>query len=192
VSNKKNMRGHSNPRAERVPARNWFYCWMGRLLLERVTAFCGRRNERAGTPNARVKFEFSERGGMSYSQFKAYLHWIKLQSRANALYLNKGDLDWSVVTTDLVESYNHRDRAGLQLADTVASAFYQAVDLNADGTCTPEFAKALEPRMARDEMHRIAGFGVKAMPSPLWKADLLPPQEEVFRFYGYTERQIRR
>ncbi|MDE2283803.1 MAG: hypothetical protein KGK33_04225 [Hyphomicrobiales bacterium] len=38
-SNKKNMRGYTNPAAEQYPAPNWFYGWLSRLLLERVTEF---------------------------------------------------------------------------------------------------------------------------------------------------------
>ncbi|TDR87209.1 DUF3800 domain-containing protein [Enterovirga rhinocerotis] len=192
VSNKKNMRGYANPRAAKVPARNWFYCWMCRLLLERVTSFCGHRNKIEKTPLSKLKFEFSERGGMSYSQFRAYLEWIKLQSKSDNLYLSRGDLDWSVVDTTLVESYNHRLRAGLQLADAVASAFYQAIDVRSNGTCKPEFAKALRPRMWQGDDGQIAERGLKAMPSPLWRARLLPQQKDIFSFYGYAPEQIGR
>jgi hypothetical protein len=115
-----------------------------------------------------------------------------LQSAGGNLYLDKGDLNWSVIDTNLIEPHNHRLRAGLQLADTVASAFYQAVDVKSDGTCHPQFAKALTVRMARDEGGVIKNFGVKAMPSPLWKAKLLQPQKEIFAFYGYTPWEIGR
>jgi hypothetical protein len=46
MSNKKNMQGYPNPFAEKVPARNWFYCWMTRLLLERITGYCASRTKR--------------------------------------------------------------------------------------------------------------------------------------------------
>lgn len=191
MSNKKNMRGHSNPRAAKVPARNWFYCWMGRLLLERVTWFCGHWNQVEKTPFGKVKFEFPERGGMAYSQFRAYLEWIKLQSKGESLYLDRGDLDWSVVDTQMVEAHSHKNRAGLQLADVVASAFYQAVEVRRDGTCRQTYAQALRARMwAPKGCH--ADFGVKALPSPLWKAHLLAVQKPIFSFYGYTPRQIGR
>ena len=163
---------------------------MGRLLLERVTTFCGQRNLRDGLPDQKLKLEFSDRGGMSYSQLRAYLEWIKLQSKGSALYLNKGDLDWSVVDTKLVEPHRHRDRAGLQLADVVASAFYQAVEMGNDG-CNPSYAMALKSRMAKQN-GVVRDFGVKAMPSPLWKAQLLEPQKQIFEFYGYSPRQVGR
>lgn len=39
TSNKKNMKGYANPFAGSIPSDNWFYCWMTRILLERVTHF---------------------------------------------------------------------------------------------------------------------------------------------------------
>lgn len=191
VSNKKSMRGHTNKRAAKVPARNPFYCWMTRLLLERVTQWCGNRNGLEVAHEGKVKFVFSERGGMSYSQFAAYLHWLKLQSLGNSLYLPQGDLDWSVVSTDLIEAYNHERKAGLQLADVVASAFYQAVSLKPDGTTRPRYAELLRPRMAiRGGTH--AGFGVKMMPTHIWRYGVDEVQTRIFSFYGYQERLLRR
>src|SRR5690606_15797825 len=46
VSNKRNMRGYRNLRAERHDTRNPFYNWMLRLLLERATDFCATRSMR--------------------------------------------------------------------------------------------------------------------------------------------------
>lgn len=191
VSNKLSMRGHTNKRAAKVPARNPFYCWITRLLLERVTQWCGNRNNIEGTRGGKVKFVFSERGGMSYSQFAAYLHWLRLQSAGDSLYLRQGDLDWSVVSTDLIEAYNHERKAGLQLADVVASAFYQAVSLRPDGTTRPQYAELLRPRMAlRDGTH--AGFGVKMMPTDIWKYGVADVQTRIFLDYGYPERLLKR
>ncbi|MBY0306715.1 MAG: DUF3800 domain-containing protein [Sphingomonas sp.] len=43
ISNKQNMQGYKNPFAAQMttllPQDNWFYCWMTRILLERVTDF---------------------------------------------------------------------------------------------------------------------------------------------------------
>lgn len=47
TSNKRNMRGYTNPRAARVSyaaERSYFYWWMTRLLLERITDYCERRS----------------------------------------------------------------------------------------------------------------------------------------------------
>lgn len=189
VSNKRNMRGHTNPRAARVPARNYFYCWMCRLLLERVTQWCAHRNELDGAQGQKVKLVFSERGGMSYSQFAAYLHWLHLQSQAQALYLDYGDLDWSVISTDLLEAHGHTLRAGLQMADIVASAFYRAVALRPDGSCQSQHARLLRPRMACQN-GTIAGFGLKMMPTQLWQSGVSKQQTDIFEHFGYHPRRL--
>lgn len=164
MSHKVNMRGHSNPDAARVSAgKTWFYWWMTRLLLERVTDYCERRSLRDyGAPRL-VRLEFSRRGGLRYSHFQSYLYWLRIQSRAGALFLKRGDLKWSVIDPlNEVYAYDHPERAGLQLADAVASSFYQAV--NGEPTPDPQFAIALEPRITRNADNQLFGYGLKLMP----------------------------
>jgi hypothetical protein len=91
---------------------------------------------------------------------------------------------------DLLHIYAHKQRAGFQLADTVASAFFKACDLYDTGECDPEFAKILGPRMTRvpDGLGgEISGYSVKLMPA-FRKADLLPEQAEIFTYYGYPKQ----
>lgn len=189
-SNKKNMRGHKNPAAAQIPSKNWFYCWMTRLLLERVTHFVEQRGAKApGHPNL-LKIEYSERGGLSYGQMKAYYDWLRIKSGAGNLYLPMGDLSWSVMDLRLMEVHSHLNRAGLQLADAVAGAFFKSSDIYDTGACDASIAKALRPRMARvPDMGsgQIAGYGVKLLPG-LKKAALLPEQAEIFSFYGYPKQ----
>ena len=182
MSHKHNMKGYKNPNAEKVPARNWFYCWMTRLLLERVTDYCERRSMRDFGEPRTVRLEFSERGGMSYSQFRAYMTWLRMQSRSDSLYLTRGDLKWSVVDIQEVYSYNHKLRAGLQIADTVASAFFQAVETNSENSSNPAYAKLLESRMCLNAAGFVFDYGVKVMPW-FWRNTTKPHQHEVFGFY---------
>src|SRR5829696_6675515 len=67
ASNKKNMEGYENPFAARVSMdANWFYCWLTRLLLERVTYWARKRAiQDFGSPRL-IKLEYSVRGGLSY------------------------------------------------------------------------------------------------------------------------------
>ncbi len=184
VSNKQNMRGHQNVNAAKVyaPARNWFYWWMTRLLLERVTDFCERRSLRDYGEPRLVRLEFSRRGGLFYSHFRGYLMWLQQQSKNDALFLKKGDLKWSVMDPmNQVFAYEHGERAGLQLADVVAGAFFQAVNLNR-GVCDPRYAKALSPRMAVSAAGNAFDYSVKLMPGNyLFRAQ--GPQREIFDFY---------
>lgn len=188
LSNKKNMQGYTNPRAASIPARNWFYCWLTRLLLERITHYCAQRTLRDWNENRLVRLIFSTRGGMSYPQLRAYMTWLKKHKFAGTQHLKQGDLDWSVLDVGEVYAFDHTNRAGLQLADILASAFFQAVEYWPNRTCDPSLAKALSPRMARDHNGDILGYGLKPMPA-LRKARLLPEQREIFEYYGYPREK---
>lgn len=190
ASNKKNMQGFENPFAERVSMdANWFYCWLTRLLLERVTYWIEKRSlADFGSPR-KAKLEYSVRGGLSYSQLNAYFELLRI--KAGDLFLPLGQIHWSAIDRDLIEVHNHEDRAGLQLADITASAFFKACDRYDTGACDPQFARLLSSRMARDPDRlsgQVCGFGVKLMPK--WsEAKLLPEQQVIFRSYGYPGKQ---
>src|SRR5207248_4007568 len=82
VSNKRNMRRHKNDLAAAVSkTRAWFYWWMCRLLLERVTEFCERRNG-SKTPNAKVRLELSRRRDLRYYELTDYLTRVWLKDQA--------------------------------------------------------------------------------------------------------------
>lgn len=186
VSNKRNMRGHTNPRAERVSysaGRTYFYWWMTRLLLERITDYCERRSLHEYKEPRVVRIEFARRGGLRYSHCQGYLYWLRMQSRTNTLYLKQGDLKWSVVNPiDEIRVFDPALREGLQIADTVASAFYQAVNGN------PEPANELAPRMAFDARGSILGYGIKLMPGGYLK-NAPAQQRPMFDFYAKEKRQ---
>ncbi len=187
MSNKKNMRRYSNPKAERCRSLNYFYCWLTRLLLERATRFCHLRST-IDYGNARpVCIEFSHREGFSYAQLKAYLYKLRMQSAAGRLYLPQGDLAWSVVDLNQIHSYDHRQRTGLQLADCVASAFYEAVAIKPDGSCNPTYAKLLRDRIWCPN-RRYFDNGIKTAPFDLKLDTLVPAQREIFEFYGYPKK----
>ena len=188
ASNKKNMEGYTNPFAGKIPSSNWFYCWMTRLLLERVTKFVYDRSiKEHGAPKL-LRIEYSARGGLSYSQMSAYYEWMRLKKHNP--YLPWGKLYWDVMNSDQLHVYPHLDREGLQLADVVASAFFKACDKHDTGACDPTFAKALRNRMAREPNKvrgQISGFGVKLMPS-MRTAKLDLDQAAIFKYYGYPSQ----
>lgn len=182
-SNKKNMRGHRNKRAEKIPSQQWFYNWCIRLLLERVTAFCASRTQADYGKVMPVKIEFSERGGIRYSQSTAYQYYLGLQQEGGKIYLKKREPVMKMLDWGLMEPHAHSDRAGLQLSDFVASAFYQAVDiLDVTQDITP--ASMLKPIMAK-EGGFWHDFGVALFPTPARIADLKPSQKQIFEAYGY-------
>jgi hypothetical protein len=190
ISNKQNMEGWQNPRAAKIPSDNWFYCWLTRLLLERITdSVYSASMKRYGEPR-KVKLEYSERGGLRYSQMHAYYEWLKIKSAAGkrALFVPFGDFQYSVLHPDLMRVYNHTERDGLKLPDIVASAFFKAVDIHQTKACDPSFAKLLSPKMAKaPDTGQIAGYGVKLLPSwrTLDRFGVTSEQRAILRHFGY-------
>jgi hypothetical protein len=185
ASNKKNMQGYQNPYAAQIPSENWFYCWLTRVLLERVTRFALRRSMLDHGEPRKMRIEFSARGGLKYSQMSAYYEW--LHSKGRRPFLPWGTLEWAVMHPRLLYVYPHLEREGLQLADAVASSFFKACDKHDTGSCEPRFAEMLRPRMARAENGAISGYGVKLLPG-LKKGKLEKDQAAIFRAYGYPQQ----
>ncbi|TBY90455.1 DUF3800 domain-containing protein [Rhizobium leguminosarum bv. viciae] len=184
ASNKKNMRQHRNERAEKIPSRQWFYNWLSRILIERVTDWCWRRVQKNTLPRRHVKFMFSQSGGHSYSQTAAYHELLKVQS-IGGTYLKKWVPRSEVMSMHLVEAHPHYKFAGLQLADIAASSFYQAVDNLDTGPCEPRYAIALGPRLALSNTNEHRDYGLVLQPTPAWRADISADQKAVFEHYGY-------
>lgn len=182
ISNKRNMRNHRNAKAARVSGhKHWFYWWCTRLLLERVTAYCALRNRLDGHSDGRLRLEFSRRQDLRYDQFKDYFTRIWWQERP---VLDRRTVDWSVFDFESVTFHDHDARAGLQLADIAASAFYQAVNTHPHGSSDARSALALSPRIWRtDDGALDAGFSVQ--PGSLKHVPLTAGQRCVFEAYGY-------
>jgi hypothetical protein len=183
-SNKKNMRGHSNMRAAQRGGKQYFYNYCVRLLVERVTDLCFRDSQKKyGVPRS-LRVVFSQRGGHSYGQTKAYWQILKNQSVGGTTFLDRRTSHPEVLKFGLVDYVPHVQNAGLQLADIVASSFYQAADALGPNW-NPEPARLLRPRMAK-ERGVIADFGVVLQPTPPWKAELTEDQKLIFSEYGYS------
>lgn len=189
-SNKRNMQGYQNVKAEAIPSQSWFYCWLTRILLERITDYVKAASmKRYGEPRF-VKLEFSERGGLSYSQMHAYYEWIRMKSAGGTvpLYLPWGKVAFEVLHRDLFRVYNHSERAGMKLADITASAYFKAIDIHNTRARDARFAKALGRRMAKSpDTGQIGGYGVKLWPSwtSLKKQGVPIGQLEIFSHFGY-------
>ncbi|MGY0571388.1 DUF3800 domain-containing protein [Bradyrhizobium sp. RDM12] len=184
ASNKKNMRGHRNERAERAGAQQWFYNYCLRLLLERVTDFCYQHAAKEHAKDRFVKVLYSERSIHSYAQTAAYHELLKVQARAGALVVRKRRIMWEVLDWRLAQPVSHSASPGAQLADVVTSAFYQAVDTLPPTKWNNEFARLLKPIMATESGSSM-GYGVALQPTPTWKAKLDTKQRQIFEVYGY-------
>lgn len=194
MSNKKNMQNYVNERVARAPQiyttdRNWFYWWTARCLLERVTEECEKINLRENA-NGKLRIVFSRRGGMSYENFQEYLKKIEGQTKINKLYISEYNIKWSVIDHNEIFAMDHKSRAGLQLADVVASAFYQAVTDTPKRPCDPQYARLLKRTVAYniktaaygDRYRQRFGYGLKLMPS-IKDIEINPQQMRIFDFY---------
>lgn len=199
LSNKKNMRGHTNSRAAArgnvLTSKQWFYNYCLRLILERITDCCFRHSvRRYGAPRY-VKLVFSNRGGHSYGHAIAYNEILKAQSRSETTLLDRREVKWQVLDRRLQETRTPQEVAGLQLADVVASSFYQAVDILPPTIWNPANAKILKPRMAT-ECGFIQDYGVALQPAKYSQraihseAKLSSRQKEIFEFYEFDGRDF--
>ncbi len=184
LSYKPTMEGYENPAAEKVNINKTarFYAWMSRLLLEQVTNFVGQRTFIDYGEATKMRIEFSDRGGLEIKPFRNYFDYLRDQSSTGSLYIDKYDLDWSVVDTKEMYSFANKDRAGLQLADTVASAFFAGLEKVSETTPNSEYAKLLERRMARDDTQKILNCGVKIMPKWI-PSRITGPASDLIQYY---------
>lgn len=199
ASNKKNMQRHRNPFAAAAAVNlvgvpegwnhNWFYYWISRVLLEKVSDFVRVRSMLQYGEPRKLRIEFSENQALRYNELGFYFDLLKMHDQKNTQVVTYDQISWDVMDRDLVFTYPHAARAGFQLADASASAFFQACDLHHTGGIDRSYARLLRPRMARrPENKAIAGYGVKLMPS-LHRAKLLPEQAQIFLDYGYPSRR---
>ena len=97
--------------------------------------------------------------------------------------LQKKEIIWPIIDIDQVCAFDHAKRAGLQIADCVASAFFKAVELNSKGDCIGEYAENLKPTIFSNKRNFME-YGIKPVPY-LNKVKIIPIQKGIFKFYGY-------
>ena len=187
-SYKRSLIGYSNNRAAKASYNpQWYYNFLIRILLERVTDFCfDDAMRKFGAPRL-MKIVFSNKGGHRYGRTKAYIQQLRHQAVAGTTHLATRVIRPEVLRQHLIDYVPHYLDAGLQLADIVASAAFQAVETHPRWDTGP--AKALNPIFAKDpagttDQPRPAWYGFTLLPSPK-NCTLTPEQQQIFRFYGY-------
>lgn len=184
ASHKTNMRGRRNPRIGKPLGKDEFYNWCLRLLLERVTSWCARRAQLGRHSNSGARIVFSERGGHDYHHLKAYLGLLEAQAISGHGVKLAREIVPGVIRPDLVEVRRHDDLAGLQLADIVASAFFQGANVRTDEDLEPAFA--LRPRVARDfRASSAAEFGLLRLPFKQ-HGEIPESARPLFERFGYS------
>jgi len=101
---------------------------------------------------------FSNRGEMDYKSLASYLHL--LEESAEHFRYNGAP---NIFKRDQVEVYTPGKRAGLQIADAVASSFFFAVEESHFGLTEDSYVRALFPRMYRHD-DIVWEYGIKMFP----------------------------
>lgn len=183
--------GKLGSRSSPLTTKQTFYNWCTRVILERITHCVLQHSLRKYGEPRRVKVVFSRRLGHSYGHAFAYQEILKGQSRAGTTFLNKRTVRWEVMHYDLLDNAPHDSNPGLQMADIVAAAFYQAVDILPPTIFDPRSAQLLSPRMARLK-GSVENYGLAFMPWKYYEAGLTPEQIDIFEFYGFNRSAFHR
>lgn len=184
ASHKTNVRGHFNDRLGRMQRADQFYNWCVRLLFERLSEWNERLCKAEKTQISPIRVVFAERGGHDYDHMFAYFDKLRMQAESGTLYLKGKPLAPQLLVRDHWSVVRAEQLAGLQIADTIASAFYQAAN-----TASPLWsmapAEALKPIMAKDGKGDYANAGVTVW--PLAHQSKIPDgARAIFRGYGYA------
>lgn len=145
-------------REEQFKKPQYLYNYLVRWLLERLIAVC---QERATPDPAKLHITFSRRGGTDYAYMRSYLQYL---ADNRDVVKSPRKTDWSVLDIDGIKVVNHAQRAGLQLADCVTSAFFNALEPNRYGNTEPSYALRLSPRLLRSN-GVSNGVGLTVVPS---------------------------
>lgn len=148
----------------------YLYNYLVRWLLERLITAC---QNNASPDTAKLHLTFSRRGGTDYQVMRDYLQML---ADERDVIKAPRTTDWSVLDIDGIKVENHSKRAGLQLADCVTSAFFQALEPNRYGLVEAAYATTLAPRLIRAGGTPF-NLGLTVVPS-LNKARCTPEQLE--------------
>ena len=181
ATHKSNMREYVNPRIGQMIEGGRFYNWCLRLLLERVTAWAEMWHRLRKVEPQPLQVCFARRGH-NYPQFFDYIDKLRGQKAAGELFRPGPGLSEPFLIRDHWSVEKAADIAGLQLADVVASAFYQAANCASPVWDTAP-AEALAPVMSR-RRRCAANVGVTAWPLPD-QAEIPEDSRGIFRHYGY-------
>lgn len=144
--------------------KNKLYFYLSRFLFERVSWLC-RDNRIAKEGDGTAEIVFSNRSSMPYDEFRKYVDLLHHRST------ERGDveMDWGAIDSSRVCSYPHKLRAGLQIADIVASSVFSAFEQNRFGNTEPRYARELA-KVAYRHKKKLLGYGVKLWPAEKMKA----------------------
>ncbi len=148
-----------SPKKEVFKQKGYLYNYLVRFLLERVTDAVALKGKQSGE-SVNLKVVFSRRGGTDYKSMHEYLCLMRDRKEVQAPVRS---VNWDVLDLDNIRVENHSVRAGLQIADVITSATYNALDPNQFGYIEPRYAMLLKQRYIKDK-RRILNCGITLVP----------------------------
>jgi hypothetical protein len=158
--------------------KGYLYNYLLRWLLERVTHACTEASN--GQPCS-LKVVFSRRANTDYQSMKDYL---ELMRDGREVMKPVRSINWNVLNTANIAVENHSKWAGLQMADCVTSAFFNAVEPNMYGNYEPTYANTLRPNLLKRNGNAL-NCGVT--PGPSYAKCALDATQTGF-FLGFTPK----
>ena len=180
ASHKSNLRQYFNPRLGTMLSGERVYNWCFRLLLERVTAWAESWQKHEDGRISALSVVIATRGH-DYDHFCAYIDKLSWQRQNKQLFLKGPGLSAEHLDRSSWRLEPCAEVAGLQLADVVASAFYQAAN-NSSPSHDIRPALALKPIMIGQES--AANTGVTLWPLP-HQGSIPAEARPIFEAYGY-------
>jgi hypothetical protein len=140
------------------------YHYAVRFLVERISWLCRDRKHSVG--DGTFELVFSNRGGMSYTAISEYINSLIIKAGLKEAGTLVHDIRIAAGTMDAgkVLTFSHGDRMGLQVADAVASGFYNALEARY-GFTEDRYARMLKPILYNyRDRGRYRGYGLKFFP----------------------------
>lgn len=197
-SYKKTMIGYENARAAAAATgnpRDVLYNFVSRLLLERVTTYVTKAASGHGIDRPILRVVMASRRGHHFGRFKAYVDQLKTQAIAGTTYLDTRQIDPSVLHRDQILRLPASASPGLQLADTLVSAFFQSIEQASPNT-SDQPALFLKPLMAERKkrfrgQRRYNNEGVTLYPAKDAIHSLTALQSGFFEAFGYDPEWLK-
>lgn len=139
----------------RLTSADPMYLWALRLLIERIS-WCVRRSR--GTE---AKLTFAEVKGFQGGKLHDYRK--RLEARDDV------EIDWPILNGHPFQIGRPTDVELLQVADTAASAIFQAVEPDPYGNTEPRYLKEMKPKIFCPDGKKLTSYGLKTFPSRVGK-----------------------
>jgi hypothetical protein len=155
--------------------KNQLYFYLTRYLIERISWLCRDMRPQVPQGDGRVKITFSRRGGMSYADFRDYLYRLQ---KTNDQEVN---IHWPVIDIEGIDAKDHSTHAGLQIVDSIASAFGCGFEPDKHGNCESRYAEILKP-ITYNRKGNYLSYGVKVVPKHS-VIPLTPEQQRIIKLF---------